>query len=114
MRTVILYHPQSDHVGLVETYSQDFIRFKGRPLELVSLETAEGAELAKLYDIVRYPAILAIGPDGALMHVWQGGLFPLMDELYSYMGDPLDNVSHEGKKILNPVHNLAPPTLHAA
>lgn len=105
MRAVILYHPQSDHVGLVEEYAQDFIRFKGRVLELISLETIDGAEMAKLYDITRYPAVLVIGPDGQLAQSWQGGLLPLMDELSSYMGDPQDTASHEGKKILAPVHS---------
>jgi len=94
-----LYHPASDHVGLVESYSRDFIRFKGRVLELISLETREGADLAQLYDITRYPAILVIGPDGSLIHLWQGGLFPLMDELSGYLGDPQNDVSHEGRKI---------------
>lgn len=99
MRAVILYHPQSDHVGLVDEYSRDFIRFKGRALELISLETIEGAEMAKLYDITRYPAILVIGPDGSLIQLWQNGLFPLMDELSAYIGDQQDNTMHEGRKI---------------
>jgi hypothetical protein len=102
MRAVVLYHPASDHVGLVEQYTQDFIRFKSRVLEKVSLETRAGADLATLYDITRYPAILVIGPDGVLSHVWQGGFFPLMDELSAYLGEPQDTISHEGKKILVP------------
>lgn len=103
MRTVILYHPQSDHVGVVEEYSRDFIRFKGRALELISLETVEGAEMAKLYDVTRYPAILVIGPEGSLIQLWQNGLFPLMDELSAYAGEPEQTISHEGKKIIAPV-----------
>jgi hypothetical protein len=99
MRLVILYHPQSDHIGLVDTYAQDFRRFKGRNIERISLETKEGADMAALYDIVRYPALLVIGPDGGLAAVWQGSLLPLMDELSAYAGEPEETVSHEGRKI---------------
>jgi hypothetical protein len=104
MRAVILYHPASDHIGLVEEYSHDFIRFKGRALELISLETREGADMATLYDITRYPAVLVIGPDGVLAALWQNGLFPLMDELAAYLGEPEQIISHEGRKILLPAH----------
>ncbi len=103
MRTVILYHPKSDHVGLVEEYARDYIRFKGKVLELLSLETIEGAEMAKLYDVTRYPAILVIGPDSSLIHLWQNGLLPLMDELSAYSGEPQQPISHQGKKILAPI-----------
>jgi hypothetical protein len=87
MRAVILYHPQSDHGRQVEEYAHDFKRFKGKQLELVSLETKEGADLAKLYDIVRYPAVLIIGPNGAMQKVWEAPLMPLMDEVDSYLPD---------------------------
>ena len=87
MRVVILYHPNSDHVGIVEGFVQDFRRFKGKVLEKVSLETREGADMASLYDITQYPAILVIGPEGRLQKLWQGEVLPLMDEVDSYMRD---------------------------
>jgi hypothetical protein len=107
MRTLILYHPQSDHIGLVQDYVQNYIRFKGRAIELVSLETKEGDDLAKLYDVTSYPAILVIGPDGQLIHLWQNGLLPLMDELSAYAGSGEDERSlREGRKIIAPIHQL--------
>jgi hypothetical protein len=100
MRLVILYHPKSDHIGLVDSYTQDFRRFKGRNIEKISLETVEGAEMAKLYDIVRYPALLVIGPDGSLSQQWQGTLLPLMDQLSYYAGEPdASTISRQGRKI---------------
>jgi hypothetical protein len=102
MRTIILYHPKSDHIGLVETYVQDYKRFKGRTIEKISLETREGATIAELYDIVRYPAILVIGPDGSPLQVWQGTILPLMDEVYAYAGQSEEVISHEGRKIAQP------------
>ena len=81
----MLYHPRSEHAGIVEDYVHDFERFKGKQLEKLSLETVEGAELAKLYDAVRYPAILIIGPDGILQKMWQAPTMPLMDEVDAYL-----------------------------
>jgi len=80
-----LYHPRSDHASIVEDYVHDFRRFKGKDLEQVSLDSIEGAELAKLYDAVRYPAILIIGPDGILQKMWQAPMMPLMDEVDAYL-----------------------------
>jgi hypothetical protein len=87
MRVVILYHPKSEHGGSVEDYARDyklFHRDEKRELELLSLETKQGAELARLYDIVRYPAVLAIAKDGSLQHVWQDGQLPLLRDLDFY------------------------------
>lgn len=81
----MLYHPQSDHLGRVESFVHDFKRFKNKKVEKVSLETVEGAEIAKLYDVVRYPAVLIIGPEGKLQKVWQEETMPLMDEVDAYM-----------------------------
>lgn len=85
MRAAILYHPHSEHGGMVEDYVHDFERFKGKRLEKISLETIEGAEMARLYDAVRYPAILVIGPDGALQKMWQAPMMPMMDEVDAYL-----------------------------
>src|SRR4051794_33771805 len=85
MRALVLYHPQSDHIGLVETFTHDFIRFKGKLIEKISLETREGADLATLYDITQYPAILITGPDGSLQRAWQGLPLPLMDDVDSHL-----------------------------
>jgi hypothetical protein len=49
------------------------------------LDTVEGDDMAKLYDIVQYPAFLAIKDDGQLEQLWQGDSMPLMDELVYYI-----------------------------
>jgi hypothetical protein len=85
MRGLVLYHLKSDHSGKVEDFIHDFKRFKNKDLEKVSLETVEGSHLAQLYDIVRYPAILIIGPDGKLQKFWQGETLPLMDEVDAHL-----------------------------
>ena len=70
---------------MIEEYSHDFERTRGKAIELVSLETKEGADMAKLYDIVQYPALLAIRDDGSLMKNWEGEQLPLMNEVAAYI-----------------------------
>jgi hypothetical protein len=85
MKLLILYHPQSDHVRKVIEYEHEFhVRQPGSKIELVSLETKEGADFAKLYDVVRYPALLAIAGDGSLQKLWLDDSFPLINELEYY------------------------------
>ncbi len=82
---VILYHPKSDHARTVEGFAHDFSRQTGHEIELVSLESMDGANMARMYDIVRYPALLVLSPSKELIKNWQGPVMPLMDELSYYM-----------------------------
>jgi len=86
MRTVILYHPASEFAGMAEDYARDYHRKyeTAAEIEMLSLDIKEGAQLAELYDVVRYPAIMVIGPDGQLQKLWQDRPWPLMDEVASY------------------------------
>lgn len=56
----------------------------GRKLELVSLNTRDGAATASLYDVMSYPAILALNNDGSVLNLWQGVPLPLMNEVAGY------------------------------
>jgi hypothetical protein len=86
MKVVILYHPNQEFAGTVEDFKRDFERqHQAKKIELISLETVAGAEMAKLYDVVRYPAILAIENDGSLQKLWQDQSMPLMDEVNAYL-----------------------------
>ena len=85
MRAVILYHPNQEFAGMCEDFKRDFeTQHKDKPVELLSLDTVDGAEMAKLYDIVRYPAILVVGPESSLQKLWQDRPFPTFDELSAY------------------------------
>jgi len=84
MKAVVLYYPNSEFARPVEEYAKDIERQKGLTLVLKSLDSVEGADMAKLYGIVKYPAILAIREDGQLMKEWQGEHLPLMDEVAGY------------------------------
>jgi hypothetical protein len=85
MKICLLYHPESEFSRLIEEYSHDFERTRGKKIELISLETKEGSDMARLYDIVRYPALLAIRDDGSLMKNWEGEQLPLMNEVAAYL-----------------------------
>jgi len=84
MKLVGLYHAHGEYARLLEEYARDLERTHGKVLELKDLETKEGADIATLYDIVQYPAILVVRDDGGLAKVWAGVTFPLMDEVSGY------------------------------
>lgn len=107
MRVLVLYHPNSEQDGLTADFARDYERFKGRKLERVSLETIEGADYARLYEIDQYPAFLAIADNGTMQRLWQGMPVPLMDELSYY-----DQES--GPMRANSIRTIMPPTASTA
>jgi hypothetical protein len=86
VKLVILYRPDSEHATAIESFVRDFQRQyeAGRKLELMSLNTRDGAATASIYDIVSYPAIMALNDDGSVLNMWQGTPLPLMDEVAGY------------------------------
>ncbi len=85
MKVVLLYRPNSEHSRKVEDFARDFTRFNAdRKVDLVSLDTREGAATASIYDVMQYPAVLALSDDGSILRNWQGDQLPLMNELAYY------------------------------
>lgn len=85
MKVAILYHPNSEFARSVEEYSVNFERQRGKKIELISVDTQEGSEMARLYDITRYPAVLAIRNGGEMLALWQDDQLPLMNEVAAYI-----------------------------
>jgi len=84
MKISILYRANSEHERNVLDYVRDFRKQQvTRKVNLVDVNTRDGTALAELYDVVQYPAILALGNDGRLLQSWEGDL-PLMNELAYY------------------------------
>ncbi len=81
MKVVILYRPNSEHDTLVQDFLREYRARTGKELELTSIDTKEGAEIARLYDAVDYPALIAIEDNGQLHQMWQGDRLPLIDEV---------------------------------
>ena len=85
MKVVILYRPKSDHGGRVEDYAREYQKLHdNRQLGLVSLDSEEGAQMAKHFDVTSYPAVLAIAADGSLQKLWQAEQLPVISELDLY------------------------------
>jgi len=84
MKIIILYRPASEFARKVEEFAHDIERQQGVHLDLVSLDTRDGAATASLYDVIQYPAILALRDNGDLLQCWSGDQFPLMNEVAAY------------------------------
>jgi L-rhamnose mutarotase len=85
MRVVFLYRPHTEQEGKVLDYVHEYkMRHQDVEPELVSLDTREGDDMAKLYGVYSYPAILAISHDGSMRQMWQDEQLPLMNELDAY------------------------------
>lgn len=85
MKVMVLYRPNSEHARIVEEFVANLERRNSRSkVELVSIDTRDGYATASLYDVVQYPAILALKDDGSLLKYWQGKAMPLMGEVAYY------------------------------
>ena len=80
----MLYRPNSENSRLVEEYAKNLERQYHTKINMVSLDTRDGASTASLYDIVQNPAILVLGNDGQIVQQWQGTTLPLMAEISYY------------------------------
>lgn len=88
MKVLILYRPNSEHATPVEMFVRDFEHRYGlnnKKIELVSVNTRDGAATASIYDVWAFPAILAITTEGQVLNLWQGEPLPLIDEVAGYM-----------------------------
>lgn len=84
MKVMILYRPQSAHERQVLNFQRDFRMQTGHEISLISLDSIEGDNTARLYDITQYPAILAVTDAGQMQKIWQGETFPLINEVSFY------------------------------
>jgi len=64
MKVAILYRSQSENERLVLDFERDYKSLTGRDLSLYDLNTQDGAAMASLYDVVNYPAVLALANNG--------------------------------------------------
>ncbi len=83
---LVLYRPISEEARRVEEFVQDFHHlYPDISLVTVDIDSQEGTRLGELYDVLEYPAILAIAGDGSLLNAWLGGNLPLVDDVAGYM-----------------------------
>lgn len=81
MKLCILYHPNSEHSRSVESFAEECKKASENDVELLSLESREGASLANLYSVLDYPALLVLREDGQLLKGWQGAALPMINDV---------------------------------
>lgn len=89
MKLTVIYRPDSEHGRSVESFVREYRqRHTSGRVEILNIDTRDGSAVASLYDVVRYPAILALRNDGSLLKCWEGDMLPLIDEVahYAYEG----------------------------
>ena len=85
MKVVVLYRSKSEHGTAVEQYAREFEVRSSKKLELLEVDTPEGEALAKLYDVMQYPALIAMADDGTMQNTWEGMPLPLINEVAGYV-----------------------------
>lgn len=85
MKLLAIYRPQSEFARIVEEYARDIEYQQGVKMELVNIDTRDGAAMASLYDITQYPSIIVLKDDGQMQQMWSGGIMPLMNEVAGYV-----------------------------
>lgn len=85
MKVVVLYRPNSEHGRSVEEFASELERrSRGGKVELMNIDTRDGSATASLYDVMQYPAVLALQNDGQLLKEWQGSTMPLLNDVSYY------------------------------
>ncbi len=85
MKVVILYEPDSETDTPVQQYVREFEMQTGKKLELLDSRKPEAVALAKVHDILQFPAILATENDGGYLQSWtELEKWPTISELSYY------------------------------
>lgn len=86
MRTAVFYKNNADTTRQALMFHEELSRrCPDRKIQLIDVDTRDGASEAALYDVMRLPSVAVIADDGRVLNVWHGGPLPLQDEVMSYM-----------------------------
>jgi hypothetical protein len=85
MRVVAIWRDNTDYARSVIEFLRDIEHRIGKAPESYSPDSPEGESLARSYDIVEYPSILAINDDGQLVQLWRGTMLPKIDDVSFYL-----------------------------
>ena len=89
MKVLVLYKQRSEHRQIVEEFMR---QFKSRnpevKLDSMDIDNREGYATANLYDVLRFPTVLALRNDGTVLQIWEGDdHIPQLDEIGAYVLD---------------------------
>lgn len=85
MRVVVVAKENTDYSRNVSTFLTDFQRQTGKELEQLDPDSRDGADFCRVYDIVRYPTIVALDNGGVLLNKWDGEMLPTINEVSYYV-----------------------------
>lgn len=83
MKLIMVYREKSEHRLAVENFLREFKIRTGREIETLNPDTREGQSFIQLYDIVEYPTLIALGPNGTERTKWRITL-PTISEASAY------------------------------
>lgn len=81
----MVWKDNTDYAREVIDWQREFKRRTGKDLESLDPDSREGASFARAYDIVRYPAIIAIANNGSEQKRWMDLPLPMIDEVNFYV-----------------------------
>ena len=85
MKLLVLYKEGSEHRRKVEDFIREFRSlYPDTKIEIEDVDRRDGMAMASLYDVMRYPSILALRNDGSVLQVWEGDELPLLDDVGYY------------------------------
>ena len=85
MKVVILYQPNTELESSVNEYVREYKQETNHDIELIDSDSVQGAETAKIYDILQFPAIVALKDDGMFVEAWtERDKWPTVSELSFY------------------------------
>jgi hypothetical protein len=79
----MVYREKSETRQAVEDFLREFKFETGHEIETLNPDLRSGANFCETYDIVEYPTLIAIGPDGTEGAKWRGDL-PTISEVSFY------------------------------
>ncbi len=85
MSVLVFYKSASEHARDVRDFLHEFEQRTAKLLEEVDPDSKRGAELCRLYDVLDYPTVVAIGDDGQMRNKWRGLPLPMIDEVSFYV-----------------------------
>lgn len=79
MRIVLVYREHSEDRRWVEEFLHDYQARTGRDIEVMDPDSPAAISFCSAYDIMRYPALIAIGNDGTVYEQWNADNWPQID-----------------------------------
>ncbi len=87
MKVLVLYRPNSEHARKVEVFLHDLQKqhdVNQGSIRILDVDSREGVELARIYDVMSTPAIIITDNNGGYVQSWVGEELPLMRDVAAY------------------------------